>query len=141
MADLSVLIRLHKHELDEKRRALVSLYVQMSELERQRLSLEESYETEKRLTAEMEEIPYTFASYAQSVSDRRQELLEAEAELEKHIETAKEDLMETFSEIKKYEMTQEERERIEEEVRRAKEGQLMDDIGLQGFRRKTEQEE
>lgn len=140
MADLTVLIRLHKHELDEKRRALVSLYVQMSELERQRQQLELEFEDEKRLVAEMEDVPYTFAGYAQAVADRRQALLDAESALQENIDAAKEDLMETFSEVKKYEMTQEERERLEEEIRRAKEGQLMDDIGLQGFRRKTEEE-
>ncbi|HEX2751780.1 MAG TPA: hypothetical protein VHP34_01475 [Alphaproteobacteria bacterium] len=47
--------------------------------------------------------------------------------------------METFSELKKYEMTQEEHDRLEEEERRFKETQSMDAIGLEGFRRKTDE--
>ena len=35
MADLTVLIRLHKHELDEKRRTLAELYSAMALLERE----------------------------------------------------------------------------------------------------------
>jgi flagellar export protein FliJ len=138
MADLSVLIRLHKHELDEKRRILGTLYSSMNLLERERRTLERLYEMEREAVNVAEDVHFTFAQYTQKVRQKRQELEDAEKELEKQIETAKDSLMETFSEMKKYEMTQEERDRLEAEERRIREVKAMDDIGLEGFRRKDE---
>lgn len=139
MADLTVLIRLHKHELDEKRRALAGLYGQMAELERRRRDLERSFETEKEALAVTGDVHFTFAHYAESVRQQQQEMAEQEEELEKHIESAKATLLETFSELKKYEMTQAERERLEEEERLFRENRDLDAIGIEGFRRKTEE--
>jgi flagellar export protein FliJ len=138
MADLSVLIRLHKHELDEKRRILGTLYSSMNLLERERRTLERLYEMEREAVNVAGDVHFTFAQYTQKVRQKRQELEDAEKELEKQIETAKDSLMETFSEMKKYEMTQEERDRLEAEERRIREVKAMDDIGLEGFRRKDE---
>jgi flagellar FliJ protein len=139
MADLSALIRLHKHELDEKRRILGEYYSELALLERDRRNMEREFELEKEAVRQMDDVPFTFAGYADTIRQKREDFDRAEAALEKKIERAKEDLMETFSELKKYEMTQEERERLEEEERRFKESQAMDAIGLEGFRRKTEE--
>ena len=51
MADLTVLIRLHKHELDEKRRALGELYTAMAELGKQRQELQRAFDKEKAAVA------------------------------------------------------------------------------------------
>jgi len=141
MADLGVLIRLHKHELDEKRRVLGELYGEMALLERARRELERAFEQEKEAVARMDDqISFTFADYAETVRRQRQDLDEREVEMEKAIERAKESLMETFAELKKYEMTQEERDRLEADERQFKENAAMDAIGIEGFRRKTSDE-
>lgn len=139
MADLSALIRLHKHELDEKRRVLGEFYAEMAMLERDRRNMEREFEKEKEAIRQMADVSFTFAGYADTIRQKREAFDKAEQSLEKNIERAKEDLMETFSELKKYEMTQEERDRLEEEERRFKETQAMDAIGLEGFRRKTDE--
>jgi flagellar protein FliJ len=140
MADLNPLIRLHKHELDEKRRVLGELYGDLALLERDRRELERQFDKEKEAVAQTGDIHFTFSGYVDSVRKKREAFDKAEAVLEKNIEAAKHDLMETFSELKKYEMTQAERERLAEEERRFKEDQAMDAIGLEGFRRKTDSE-
>lgn len=139
MADLSALIRLHKHELDEKRRQLGEMYAAMADLERQRLFLEASFEAEKEAMNLEGDVHFTFASYAQTVAEKRKRLAEAERHMEVRIELARDSMMETFSELKKYEMTQEERARLEAEERAFKEAQAMDAIGLEGFRRNQEE--
>ena len=139
MADLTVLIRLHKHELDEKRLALGKLYSILAELERERRELERAFKAEQEAIAATGDIHFTFAAYVEKVKQQRKEFDEQEAELEEQITKAKDSLMETFSELKKYEMTQEERERLAEEERRVKESQDMDAIGLETFRRKAEE--
>lgn len=136
MADLSVLIRLHKHELDEKRRVLSDLYGQMSLMEQQRFILEENFRKEKEAVDEMGDIHFTFAKYAEKMQKAREQLEKDQELLQMRIDLAKESLMETFGELKKYEMTQEERERLEEEERRLREGARMDEIGIEAFRRR-----
>lgn len=140
MSDLAVLIRLHKHDLDGKRRALGELYAAMATLERERRTIERLYELEKQAVNESGDVHFTFMQYTEKVKKQRKELDNAEQALEQHIAAAKESLMETFAELKKYEMTQEERERIEEEERRFRESKNLDDIGLEGFRRKEEEQ-
>ncbi|MEZ0224344.1 MAG: hypothetical protein ACAH83_07325 [Alphaproteobacteria bacterium] len=138
MADLTVLIRLHQHELDEKRRALAELYTALADLERQQRDLERTFDLEKAAVAKANDVHFTFAQYAETVIKRREVLNTAETELEEHIQKAKMSLLETFSELKKFEMTQEERERIEAEERQFRESQEMDAIGIEGFRRKDD---
>lgn len=139
MADLSVLIRLHQHELDEKRRALADLYAALAELERQQRDLEREFDMEKAAVAKANDVHFTFAQYAETVIKRREEMNAAEAELEEHIQKAKLSLLDTFSELKKFEMTQEERERIEEAERQFRETQELDAIGIESFRRKGDE--
>lgn len=141
MSDLTVLIRLHKHELDEKRRVLAELYGTLALLEQQREKLAREFEQEKTAFDQgSADVQFTFAKYAESVQKKREQIREEEWQLEQRIELAKESLMETFGELKKYEMTQEERERLEEEERRLKEGVRMDEIGIESFRRRERQE-
>jgi flagellar export protein FliJ len=138
MADLSVLIRLHRHELDEKRRVLGELYSAMATLERQKRALDREFEVEKQAVTEGKgDVHFTFASFTERTAQRRKDIEKQEAEIEKQIERARDGLMETFAELKKYEMTQEERERIEEEERAFRESRELDAIGIEGFRRKS----
>ena len=137
MADLSVLIRLQEHELDEKRRALAELYRALAELERRQRDLERAFELEKEAVAKANDVHFTFAQYAESVLRQKEDMARAEAELGKHIDRAKQSMLETFSELKKYEMTQERRERLEAEERRLRENQTLDEIGLEGYRRRN----
>jgi flagellar protein FliJ len=141
MSDLSSLIRLHKHELDEKRLALAALYEEAARLERQRRTLERAFEAEKEAIARLGDIPFTFASYAESVAQKREKMAEEAAMLEKKIASAKEGMMETFSELKKYEMTQEKRARNEEQQQLSRESRELDEIGIEGFRRRSVEKE
>jgi flagellar FliJ protein len=138
MADLSSLIRLHKHELDEKRLVLADLYTAMAELERQRRELERAFAREKE-AASTGEVQFTFSSYAEQVNRQRKVFEDQAAAMEKKITAAKDSMMETFSELKKYEMTQQERDRLAAEERDFKESQNLDAIGLENFRRKGEE--
>ncbi len=141
MADLQPLIRLHKYELDEKRRVLSQYYSDMAVLERKRQALEAAFEAEKEALRQTADVSFTFASYAEKVQREREALLEAEKALELKIQQAKDRLMESFAELKKYEMTQAERDRIEAEERAFKEAIALDEIALEGFRRKSADEQ
>lgn len=140
MADLSTLIRLHKHELDEKRQALAALYTEMAKLERQQRDLEFAFAREKEaVEADNADVHFTFIRYAEQMKRQREMMEEQKRLMEKKIEDAKNGMMDTFSELKKYEMTQAERDRVEAAERALKESNEMDAIGLEGFRRKGEE--
>ena len=140
MADLESLIRLNKHELDEKRRVLGELYSVLTLLERERRDLQHAFEMEKEAVAASGDIHFTFAGYAEKVKLHNLDIDKRQAALEKQIEQAKDSLMETFSELKKYEMTQAARARAEEQALKTKESKELDEIGLESFRRKQEEE-
>lgn len=139
MADLHTLIRLHKHELDEKRQALAVLYTKMAEHERQRRELEQAFAREKEAASVATDVHFTFARYAEQVNKQRKQMDEQKALIEAEITAAKDSMMETFSELKKYEMTQTERDRLAAEEQAVKESNELDAIGLEGFRRKSEE--
>jgi flagellar FliJ protein len=139
MADLVTLIRLHKHELDEKRQKLAALNEELARLEQQHRTLEREFEREKESARASAEAGVTFSGYAAQVKRRRAELDAAQAALEGKISAAKDSMMETFGELKKYEKAQEERDRAEAQSRALKESKELDEIGLEGFRRKGEE--
>lgn len=138
MADLHSLIRLHKHELDEKRRALAELYSAFAREESALQALDQELEREKQAIAQAQEVSFTFAGYAQSVREKQQAILARMQELEHQITAAKDDLMESFAELKKYEMTQQERDRLAEEERAMRESLALDEVALETFRRRED---
>ena len=142
MADLTTLIRLHQHELDEKRLALAQLYTSMEGLEFHRRRLEEDFAREKELAKSNDDANFniTLSRYIEEVKRRRAEMDDVKEQLEKKIAAAKDSMMETFSELKKFEMTQAERDRLAAEERLLKESREMDAIGLETFRRKEEEQ-
>ena len=140
MADLHALIRLHKHELDEKQRILAAIYLELAALEKKRRDLQRAFEQEKETARTTGDMHYTFASYAESVRKQFDAIEQQESEVQERIEKAKESLMETFAELKKFQMTQDERDRLAEEERKFKESQTMDAIGLENFRRKQDEQ-
>jgi flagellar export protein FliJ len=135
MSDLTALIRMHRHELDEKRRALAELYTTLSALERQRRALDQELAQETAAVDSSNDVQFTYAQYVDSVRRRRAAIDEGRAQLEQKIETAKDILIEAFAEVKKYEMAQAERERRESAARALRESQTLDEIGLELFRR------
>ncbi len=135
---LKSLIRLHKHELDEKQRILADLYRVLAELTRQKRAQEEGLEKEKKALKESGDIHYTFASYSEAVKKKCAQLEAEMQRTEGKIAAAKDSLMETFGELKKFEMTEAERKKLEEDERRLIEAKNFDDIGLTMFRRQEE---
>jgi flagellar export protein FliJ len=140
MKDLHSLIRLHKHELDEKRLVLADLYTALAHLERERRELERAFALEKAAAADTGDIHFTFSTYIDKVNRQRHDIDARAAELDKQVIAAKDSMMETFSELKKYEMTQAQRSRLEAEERALREARELDEIGLETFRRQGEEQ-
>jgi len=138
MADLKSLIKLHKHELDGKRQILAQLYEDLALLNQQREAVIKKIKEEQEAITKTSDVHFTFANF---IEKGKQQVLKIEEHmnvLEAQVVVAKDEMMACFSELKKYEMTQEEREALEAEENRMKELQELDEIALEGFRRKEE---
>ena len=136
MADLSTLIRLHKHELDEKRRELKELYDILERIEEQKQLVLESVEKEKQAVMDSEDaVHFTYADFQKKAEMQCAECDQAIEVVEQQIYTARDEMLDIFSEMKRYDMAQKERDRIEEQERRLRETKTLDEIALEGFRR------
>lgn len=136
MAGLKSIIRLRKHELDERRRVVTQLQAHLDNLEREEKRALEALEAEKRHAEIDEETRAAFPNYNKRVQGKLKELRAEQEKVKLAVERAREELQDAFKELKTYEITEDNRQkRIEAEEKR-KENQIMDDIGLEGFRRK-----
>ena len=77
---------------------------------------------------------YAYGAYGRVVIIRREDLEKALTELLPQIEKAREELAETFAELKKFEITKASRDRAEEVDANRREQTLLDELGINGHR-------
>ena len=137
MTDLTPLIRVQKHVLEQKQKFLAELYRQAEEFENQKDTMLKTLERERENVKDMgvEMLSY-FGPYVESVEARVEEIDTALETLNTRIDMAREDIRSAFAELKKVEITQENREEEEQRGINKKESDELDDIGLEVFRRK-----
>lgn len=142
MADLNPLIRVRKHAVEQKQKFLAELYRQAEELIGQRLTLQKQVEAEREALKKMDEsidMMLAFNNYVEAVKSRIADIDEAEKKLEVRINIAREDMREAFAEFKKIEITQERREDAEYKALEKKQSELLDDMAIEGYRRRMEE--
>lgn len=141
MADLEALIRVRRHAVEQKQKFLAELYKQADELEGQKETMLTTLAEERKKVDEMgvEALGY-FGHYSEAVRGRVEDIDEAMKKLNRRIEIAREDMRDAFAELKKVEITQERREAEEEKELKKKESDIMDEVALEGYRRRTEEE-
>lgn len=142
MADLNPLIRVRKHTVEQKQKALADLYKQVEELLSQKRSLLDQLAIEREKVDEMgvEALGY-FGRYSEVVRERCEDIDDSMKMLESRIEVAREDMRLAFAELKKIEITQERRDEEEDKAREKKSSQILDDIAIEAYRRKTIEDE
>ena len=136
MKALSTLIRLHNHQLDDKRRALAEAERRLANAKAQRTALDEELVAEKRHAAEGGG-GYTYGAYLQAAKRRREAIDAGIVVLEKAAGEARDAVAEAFAELKKYEITKANRERREQEEANRIEQNLLDEMGLSMHRRNS----
>jgi flagellar protein FliJ len=141
MADLDPLIRIRKHALEQKQKFLADLYRQSEELERQKKNMLDTLLEERKKVDEMgvQALGY-FGHYSEAVRGRVEDIDDSLKKLNNRIEVAREDMREAFTEMKKIEITQERRDAEEERKLKRKDDAMLDEVALEGFRRKGEEE-
>lgn len=142
MANLKSLIKLRRHNVDEKQKLLAGLYREVEEIERGKNMLIERLRTEREVldkAGTLEMYAY-FGRFSQNIQRMLERLNAEKKKLEMRIVVAQDDVREAFANMKRVEIVQREREKEERKEQDDKETREMDDIGLDGFRRKEEEE-
>tara|TARA_A100001015_G_C14694857_1_gene595899 strand:- start:113 stop:538 length:426 start_codon:yes stop_codon:yes gene_type:complete len=136
MADLSGLIRVRKHDLEQKQKTIAELYRQVEELTHQKAELLETLDAEQEKLQDfgVEMLSY-FGPYSDAVHERVEEIDDKTVKLETRIEIAREDMRIAYAELKKIEITHERRLEEERDEQEKRESNTLDEIALEGYLR------
>jgi len=136
VAGLKSIIRLRKHQLDEKRRAVTRLQLMLDNMKREEARAVDELVAEKQHATTDRETAAAFPNYNKRMQDKLKLIVKEEANLKAAIDRAQAELQDAFKELKTIEITDRERARRAAAEEKKKEDQAMDEIGLEGFRRK-----
>jgi len=136
MSAVESLVRLHRWQLDERRRQLADLDLLAEKLRREKARLAEEETAEQQAAAASLEAATAYGSFARALIDRRQKIEQSIIAVEQQIASAREALAEAFQETKRYEIalanrTAQRRKRIEQKQQRT-----LDEIGTDAYRRR-----
>lgn len=136
MKGVDTLIRLHKSELDERRRQVRALEAELDQLHQAVARLDQALADEQAVVAEGELVLHDrFLPFAEDVARRRADLEVAIAQQISRIEAAQDEVAEAFRELKKYEVTKEHRQAEEAQIEAARQQGALDEMGLNIHRR------
>lgn len=130
MSALDSLIRLHRWQLDERRRALADLDRLADRLRQEQERLDIEQQVEQAVAAASAEAARGYGAYARRLIERRQKLAQSVADVEQQIAQAREALAEAFQEVKRYEITASNRERQQRQKTARRQQQVLDEIGI-----------
>ncbi len=138
-AKLDSLIRVRKHTVEQQQKALAELYRKAEELKEKRDTLETELviESEKSRKLQPDMLEY-FSAYVKQTRKTIDTIDRNRERLENQIKLAQEQLREAFAEQKKIEIINKRRKDAERAKEEKKDSKELDEIGIDGFRRKQE---
>lgn len=143
MANLKSLIKLRRHNVDEKQKVLAELYRQVEIIERNKQILIDRLREEREVLDQngtLEMYAY-FGRFSLNIHRSLERMNEEKQKLEVRIQIAQDDVREAFASMKRIEIVQTEREKTEKKELADKESRELDEIGIEGFRRNKEDED
>ncbi len=138
MKTLNTLIKYHKQQLDELRRALTALENKKASLLEAIEKLKGELLREIEIAKEQPEMSHFFGDFAQRIRVREETFRSEIAVLDQQMETMREGVRIKFGELKTFEIAKENHLKREKEKRGKREMEQMDEIALQQFMRKEE---
>jgi flagellar export protein FliJ len=139
MKGLATLIKLHKRTLDELRRSMASLENQKEQLLLLSRTLQEELKKEMELAAKTPEMRGFFGDFAKRMRVRQEKIAAEIKELDKQMDKLRGEIAEAFSELKKYEIAEENARLRAAEAASRKETIELDEIAGQQHRLKKDE--
>ena len=140
MADLESLIRLRKHSVDEKQKRLGEIYAKVEAIEVRKKELTERLNKEREALNDdlaLETREY-FGNFQGVMRGYIEQLDDDLAQLETRLLAAQEDVRVAFADQKRVEIVNDRRKEEQAQELKTKESRELDEIGIEGFRRKDE---
>ncbi len=134
---LKTLIRVRDWTVDEKSRVLANRLRDLDAFKEQARGLEREVKAEQETAkASPSEAGMAYSGYARGVLHRRARLEKAIADTEAAVCAAKDDVAQAYRDLKTVELAQESRERRDVEEAERRQTATLDEMALQGFRRR-----
>lgn len=140
MARLDPLIRLRKHELDRKRKALADLERQRDQLAIQKDAFQAEMEHEAAIAAESFEARTAYTHYYPHARRKLDNFQKELDRIEIRIQSARTAVQDGFAELKKIEQIRDQRLADEDQLATEKEIAELDETGLQAYLRSGQDE-
>ena len=137
MKSKETLVRLHRFQVDEKRRQMADIEAMIADFRRMEQDLELQITTEQERSGITDVTHFAYPTFAKAAMDRRNNLLRSIEELEQQMSEAKEEFSEAYSELKKYELMQEKEVDRRRSEMSALEQRELDDVAIDAHRRGT----
>ncbi len=137
MADLESLIRLRRHEVEEKQKILADLFRQVEVFETQKKDLYSRLKKERDALNDLEGLE-TRDFYGLFEGTIRRDIERVDHEirtLDTRVNLAQEEVRAAFADMKRVEIVYERRQEEEKQVQKNKESAELDEVGLDVFRR------
>ncbi len=136
MSAVDSLVRLHRWQLDERRRQLAVLEMLAVKLQQEEARLAVEQKSEQTAAAASREAATAYATYARRLIERRQKIEQSLGSVEQQIVVARAALADAYQDVKRYEIAsanraQQVRKRLERQQQRA-----LDEIGIDAYRRR-----
>ena len=135
MKGLEALIKIHRFELDQKRRALTEVEALEAGIETNIRNLQTELSEEQEAARHSVEGVYAYGGYARAVITRRENLRQSLTEAARAVATARDVVAEAFETLKKYEITKASRDASERAEANRRETIQLDEIGLNAHAR------
>jgi len=136
MSALESLIRLHRWQLDERRRQLAELDTLGEKLRHEQTRLTAEEQQEQRVASSSQEAAPAYGNYARKLIERRDRLRESLASVEEQIVQAREALAETYREVKRYEIASANRLSQQKKRLARQQQRTLDELGIENYRRR-----
>ena len=141
MSSLHSVIRVHRWQLDEKRRALADLESLAERLSLELRRLDEDVDRERAVVGNGGASGADFANYMKAVQMRREHLTESREQVERQIAAASKEIAESYRDLKKYEIAQSDRDRNAQLRRARRETAILDEIAVTSHTRRAGESE
>jgi len=138
MSGLDQMLRLQKFSLDEKRRQAADLDALIERLRGDVRRLDEDVAREIDTARGNLDLERALPDYRKVMSERRERILKSIADLSAELEKLRDQIMESFSELKKTEQTITNRQQRQRNAQRRRDQIRADEVGLELHRRKKD---
>ncbi len=141
MKGLLTLIKLSKRSLDELRRKMVSLENQKAQLLQASARLKQELQDEIVMASRTPEMGGFFGGFSKRIQKRQLDIADEVDKLDKQMEKLNLEIVEAFSELKKYEIALDQAKQREKDKVEKRENLMLDEIAEQQYHRRKDKGE